>query len=741
MGHHVEPLDSTDPGAVGPYRLLARLGAGGMGLVYLARSAGGRTVAVKVVRPELAQDAEFRARFRREVAAAQAVEGAYTAPVVDADRDGPVPWLATAYVLGPSLTDAVGAHGPLPEASVRALGAGLAQALAAVHAAGLVHRDLKPSNVLLAADGPRVIDFGIARALDGDSMTRTGIVVGSPGFMCPEQASGKPMGPAGDVFSLGAVLVYAATGHGPFESESGAAAQLYKVVHDQPELDALPASLRPVVAACLAKDPSRRPSPDQVAGMLVPGGVGAALRDGWLPAPVASALAQHAALVMDMETPARGTVAPSLAGHPPTSTDAAAAADPGTMQLGRAAAGPTEAVQNRPTSRRGFLIGGAVAAAAAVGGGTWILTGPSGKKPVVTPTTSPTVQPAPVQSRPDGVPPQPIWTYNAQGRLAPEPPLVSGGLVFPRAEALVALDGATGTEKWSRPDVNGGSIALAGGQLFAHLDGIQAFDQATGVPRWQTPDRSADGRTISLSDLLGADEHTVYAMGDLVGADFTGTNGVFGFSVATHQQLWFQPRKEGASPLVQGLAAGGNVYYTDADTNFVARSGQDGHQMWFATVGQFGSQEATADADQVYCALNNTGLQAVRISDGKQQWALTIPQGQTGGYTPVLVTGGTLYTSDSSESISAYDPKTGKVLWTCPLPGRPSSMTPPVLVKDTLFVPGPTRNGIYAVDTKHAKVRWTFQSAQGGLDDWYLATDGERLFAQLGPHIYALPPV
>lgn len=261
----MEPLDSTDPQAIGPYRLISRLGVGGMGRVYLARSAGGRTVAVKVVRPELAGDSEFRERFAREVAAARAVDGAYTAPVVDAEPDGALPWLATSYVLGPSLTDAVRDHGPLPEQSVRALGAGLAQALRAVHAAGLVHRDLKPSNVLLAADGPRVIDFGIARALDGDQMTRTGIVVGSPGYMCPEQAAGQPMGPAGDVFSLASVLLFAATGHGPFESESGPAAQLYRVIHDQPELAALPDGLRQAVAVCLAKDPARRPTPSSSA--------------------------------------------------------------------------------------------------------------------------------------------------------------------------------------------------------------------------------------------------------------------------------------------------------------------------------------------------------------------------------------------------------------------------------------------------------------------------------------------
>ncbi|MGF1425363.1 serine/threonine-protein kinase, partial [Kitasatospora sp. LaBMicrA B282] len=324
-----QPLESVDPAEVGPYRLLARLGAGGMGRVYLARSAGGRTVAVKVVRAELAEDREFRERFRREVAAARAVAGRHTAPVVDAEPEGPAPWLATAYVLGPSLTEAVAAHGPLPLATVQALGIGLARALAAVHEAGLVHRDLKPSNVLLAADGPKVIDFGIARALDGDQLTGTGLVVGSPGFMSPEQAAGGRLGPASDVFSLASVLVFAVTGAGPFsrDGDTAPAALLYRVIHDEPSLDEVPDELLPIVAACLAKDPEDRPTPEELLELL--DGGPEPLPAGWLPAAVAAALAGHAAAVLDLETPPRGTELPT-----PTVVSASApGADP-TRRLG-----------------------------------------------------------------------------------------------------------------------------------------------------------------------------------------------------------------------------------------------------------------------------------------------------------------------------------------------------------------------------------------------------------------------
>ena len=197
----MQELQERDPRRIGSYRLAGRLGAGGMGRVYVGRSAAGRLVAVKVIREELAADPEFLARFAREVAAARSVSGMFTAPVVDADTAGPEPWLATAYVAGPSLAQAVRDHGPLPAATARALAAGLAEGLAAIHAAGLVHRDLKPSNVLLAEDGPRVIDFGISQASEGTSLTHTGLVIGSPGYMSPEQATGDAVGPPSDVFS------------------------------------------------------------------------------------------------------------------------------------------------------------------------------------------------------------------------------------------------------------------------------------------------------------------------------------------------------------------------------------------------------------------------------------------------------------------------------------------------------------------------------------------------------------
>lgn len=297
----MQPLEAGEPLTIGPYRLLGRLGAGGMGRVYLGRSAGGRTVAVKVVHPHFSLDEQFRARFRREVDAARRIGGQWTAPVLDADPDAPVPWVAHGYVAGPALSAAVTAHGPLPEHAVRTLGAGLGEALAAVHDKGLIHRDVKPSNVLLALDGPRLIDFGIARAIDATvSLTSTGVSVGSPGYMAPEQIRGQDISGAADIFSLGAVLAYAGTGSAPFLGDSSAVL-LYKVVHEEPELGDLEGELREVVASCLAKDPAHRPTPAQLARRLAPGGAAALVAAGWLPAVLVGEVSRDAVALLDLE--------------------------------------------------------------------------------------------------------------------------------------------------------------------------------------------------------------------------------------------------------------------------------------------------------------------------------------------------------------------------------------------------------------------------------------------------------
>ncbi|MFC8230342.1 serine/threonine protein kinase [Streptomyces sp. NPDC057287] len=301
--NHFKPLQEGDPAVVGGYRLVAVLGTGGMGKVYLSYTPGGRPIALKVIRPEFSEDPEFRRRFKQEVLAAQRVQGLYTAPVIDFDTDGAQPWLATAYVPGPSLAHAVAEHGALPLRSVLLLTVGVAEALHVIHGARIIHRDLKPANVLLASDGPRVIDFGIARAADTTALTGTGVSVGTPAFMAPEQASAGTVTPATDTFALGQIAAFAAIGS-PAYGSGPSHAVLYRIVHEDPDLGRLPAELLPLVARCLSRDPAGRPSLTEIIELcheLSP----VALRQGedWLPQAVAGSITERLRLPEPARTP------------------------------------------------------------------------------------------------------------------------------------------------------------------------------------------------------------------------------------------------------------------------------------------------------------------------------------------------------------------------------------------------------------------------------------------------------
>ncbi|WP_327678710.1 serine/threonine-protein kinase [Kitasatospora sp. NBC_00458] len=408
----MQPLAADDPRQVGEYRLLRQLGAGGMGRVYLGRTTGGRTVAVKVVRRDLAGDPEFRARFRQEVAAARRVSGTWTAPVLDADTEGGHPWVATGYVAGPALTAAVREFGPLPEPAVRTLGVGLAEALAHVHGLGLVHRDVKPSNVLLTLDGPRLIDFGIARALDATTaLTQSGQVFGSPGFMSPEQANGLPAGPAGDVFSLGAVLAYAATGTMPFGSGVSAPVLLYRVLHEEPDISGLAGPLHAIVRDCLAKDPAARPTPGQLRERLDGDGTAAArLGHGdWLPTALAAAVGRSAVQLLDLEgerEAGEGTVAGdgATAGTPATAPGTRAPAEARTVAEAARAARMAEAAMAGPG---GGVPGFGPPAPPGFGPPATGPAGPYPPTPLPTPFPAPSAPSAPVTTAGYGPPPQP----------------------------------------------------------------------------------------------------------------------------------------------------------------------------------------------------------------------------------------------------------------------------------------------------------------------------------------------
>ena len=342
----MEPLSAKDPRMIGEFRLHSRLGAGGMGQVYLGFSPAGRAVAIKVIHSQFAADPEFLRRFSHEVTAARAVGGMYTAPVVDSSVTDSSPWLATAYVPGPPLSAIVAKHGALPEAAVWRLAAGLAEALRAVHAAGVIHRDLKPANVLLADDGPHVIDFGISRPFHGTQLTSAGMVIGTPGYMSPEQAKTGPAGPASDIFSLGCMLTYAATGNSPFGGDNPASV-LFRIVSAEPDLSQIPPRLRQVIEACLKKDPAQRPDPAQLIAMINALGpeTPAKLGSFW-PADVARVIAAE----QSDQTPAGLTppAGPSYAGCG-GGREAAAAAGSGAMSGSTAAASPP-AAERTPTA-------------------------------------------------------------------------------------------------------------------------------------------------------------------------------------------------------------------------------------------------------------------------------------------------------------------------------------------------------------------------------------------------------
>ncbi|UED87768.1 bifunctional serine/threonine-protein kinase/ABC transporter substrate-binding protein [Streptomyces profundus] len=360
----MRPLRPADPAWVGRYRCLGRLGAGGMGTVLLARGTDGTLVAIKLIRPEFADEPSFRRRFRREVAAARQVTNRWAVPVVAADTEAEAPWLATEFVPGPALDETVAATGALPEPSVRTLGLRLAEALDAVHTAGLVHRDVKPGNVLLAPDGPRLIDFGIARALDDTVLTATDAVIGSPGFLSPEQAAGRPVGPPSDVFSLGCVLAFAASGRRPFGG-GPVASVLYRTVHNEPDLGELAGPLRELLSRCLAKDASARPTTGELRNAWHDAGAAAG---GWLPGPVTHLIAERSAGMLSLPPIEPTQVPHGAVGSEETTT----AARGGTPYPPSGTFGPPHQGPGR-TRRRALLalLGGGLGLAGVGGGVLW----------------------------------------------------------------------------------------------------------------------------------------------------------------------------------------------------------------------------------------------------------------------------------------------------------------------------------------------------------------------------------
>jgi len=590
----MHPLAADDPRTIGEFRLHARLGAGGMGRVYLASSPGGRAVAVKVVHPHLARDTAFLGRFRREVAAALAVNGGYAAPVIAAGPDDDPPWLATAYVAGPSLQEVVTAAGPLPEDAVLKLAAGLAEALRAIHACGLVHRDLKPGNVLLAADGPRVIDFGIARALDGTVLTSAESLMGTPSFMSPEQAQGQPAGPASDVFSLGGVLYFAATGAGPFGSGLPAV-MLYRIVHTEPDLDRLPPGLRGLAAACLAKDPAQRPAPAQLAtalmGVAPPGDSPAAF---W-PAPVARLIADHQARSAAGPTPP--------AGPPPV----ARPGPPSGYQ-------PTQRVAPRAApgmGRRRALAALAGMAAGGLGVAGWELVRPGRRAPAAGRLA------ASHAAKPHS-PGAMVWRSPVSAPVATV--VVAGRTVFAGTaqDTVYALDAATGRLAWRRVTthtINDQLVVAGNSVVIADADkgGVIALNAASGQQRWSVNSGAVLG--------LAAADGVVYAGVALHSND---TGGVTALTAASGEVIWTVTFPQSVDTNGALTVSDGVVYVTTSDGEIMAYRAADGTRLWrFAgSKVTFRAAPPVVAGGVVYaCSGDNTPvLYAVKAANGRLLW-------------------------------------------------------------------------------------------------------------------------
>ncbi|MEV7864747.1 serine/threonine-protein kinase [Streptomyces sp. NPDC088124] len=566
----MERLVAGDPAHIGAYRLLARLGAGGMGQVYLARSDRGRTVAVKLIRRELAEQEQFRGRFRQEVAAARRVGGTWTAPVLDADTEADVPWLATGYVAGPSLQTVVsGRHGPLPERSVRILASGLAHALQDIHAAGLIHRDLKPSNVLVTIEGPRVIDFGIARALEtvaDEGLTRTGSLVGSPGFMAPEQVRGDRVTAACDVFCLGSVLAYAMTGRLPFGgADTGMHALMFRIAQEEPDLSGLPEGLLELVRDCLRKNPAERPTTREVLAR-----VGAAADPGagpggepWLPGGLLAQLGQHAVSLLDHEDPT-GTV------RRPHATGAGA----------EAGAGARAGIGAEADTR---VKAGAGAEAGAGAGPTTGAAAGSAPSPTAAPPSTPTSPPPPLSPMQGfGAPtptPQPYAPYGyphrnpPAGYGGPPPPF---GPTPPYGPAPATVPAPQPAGRSTRGTVALIAVAVvvaigAGGSVYAVMGGDGTRNAATDGDTRATDTESANAPTPEASSGASsgsgtpAPSETSGAPG-AIPATYLGTwiGGLSGSSGYSTRTLVIRQGDQGDTVLTltaNGPANGGGTYH------------------------------------------------------------------------------------------------------------------------------------------------------------------------------------
>ncbi|MFF1624409.1 PQQ-binding-like beta-propeller repeat protein [Streptomyces sp. NPDC058272] len=721
----VDQLTQHDPRRIGPFEVLGRLGAGGMGLVYLARSASGRRVAIKTVRTELAEDQLFRVRFTREVEAARAVSGFYTAAVVDADPRAAVPWLATAYVPAPSLEEIVNECGPMPAQAVRWLAAGVAEALQSIHGAGLVHRDLKPSNVLVVEDGPRVIDFGIASGVSNTRLTMTNVAVGTPAYMSPEQAKdSRSVTGASDVFSLGSMLVFAATGHAPFHG-ANPVETVFMLLREGPDLKGLPEELRPLIESCMQMEATARPNPADLQAQLAPHLFGSGSDDSgtasaWLP--------ERAVGLIEARRGGRPAIKPASGGGGRSGGRAVVPPPPShaPVPVGAPDTGPVRLAGAQVPIGPGPRVADARAAAVKAPppeaglAASWSRprVGVNGADP------APTVPPPPPAESAAGWRP---WRFRMSNDVWGTPS-VADDLVYVTSFEVHALDVATGRRRFKTRDV-AWSMAVADGRIHAS-DGptLFALDAREGGDLWWL---STDAWVYSLK----ADRGTVV----------TGTRGggVQAWEASNGQRLWeiTGAQTDFESPEAGPALHDGTVYVWK-DARLRALEARTGEERWSYPIGDAAScggvpvRLTPAPDGYVYISAG-TRVLAVDVASGHVRWHFEAPAvflcPPTFAPGPA-VTGGGIYLADYLGTVYALDATDGRDRWRIATESRAS--IEPVLVAAGHVHVG-SGKGLYTLDAVTGTPKWRFQ-AGGDLVGAPAVAEGRIHFGSTDHLLYTL---
>ncbi|MET8134462.1 MULTISPECIES: serine/threonine-protein kinase [unclassified Streptomyces] len=723
----VDQLTQHDPRRIGPFEVLGRLGAGGMGLVYLARSASGRRVAIKTVRTELAEDQLFRVRFSREVEAARAVSGFYTAAVVDADARAAVPWLATAYVPAPSLEEIVNECGPLPAQAVRWLAAGVAEALQSIHGAGLVHRDLKPSNVLVVEDGPRVIDFGIASGVSNTRLTMTNVAVGTPAYMSPEQAKdSRSVTGASDVFSLGSMLVFAATGHAPFHG-ANPVETVFMLLREGPDLEGLPDELRPLIESCMQMDATARPNPADLQAQLAPHLFGSGSDDSgtasaWLPERAVGLIETRRGGRPPVKPPTGGSgrsgggraVVPPPPSHAPVPVGAP---DTGPVRLAGAKVpiGPGP----RVLDARAAAVKAPPPEAGLAASWSRPRIGVNGAEPAPVPTVAPPVPDSSAGWRP--------WRFRMSNDVWGTPS-VADDLVYVTSFEVHALDVATGRRRFKTRDV-AWSMAVADGRIHAS-DGptLFALEAREGADLWRL---STDAWVYSLR----AERGTVV----------TGTRGggIQAWEASNGQKLW---EINGAQTDFESPEAGPAIHdgtvYVWKDARLRALEARTGEERWSYPIGDAAScggvpvRMTHAPDGYVYISAG-TRVLAIDAASGHVRWHFEAPAvflcPPTFAPGPA-VTGGGVYLADYLGTVYALDATDGRDRWRIATESRAS--TEPVLVAAGHVHVG-SGKGLYTLDAVTGTPKWRFQ-AGGDLVGAPVVAEGRIHFGSTDHLLYTL---